>query len=509
MNRTYQTRIVAESKQDACFTAYAQLYNKVERKLFARMQTEQNIAVLKREFLRKFGLTARQFNAMSAELTGKIDSIKRLRDTHIQELTNRIKRAGKVLKKVTEPDKMHQKTRRLVILKQQLAKLKADKESGTVRLCFGSRKLFKAQFNPGANGFTSHADWLKDWQSKRDSQFFVIGSKDETAGCQSCVATVAPDGSINLKLRLPNGFASKYLTLTDMRFAYGHDTVVAAIGRNLSPDKNNWTALSYRFAQDVKGWKVFVTTDIQEPARISRKDLGVIGVDINEHHLAVTETDRFGNPVNSWKIPCVTYGKTKNQRLAVIGDAVKQVTAIACQTVKPLAIEKLDFKKKKSNLEGQGKKYARMLSSLAYTQIQTVLRARVFDAGIEVVEDNPAYTSIIGQNKFASRYGLSVHNAAALVIGRRIMGFSETLPSQLHVTLPLPVRNRSRHVWSKWAVVSRLAKQRVQRSNGRARPDPRGLRPTTLYAPVGTALLETIPFAGEIPDCESSIILFD
>jgi len=71
-----------------------------------------------------------------------------------------------------------------------------------------------------------------------------------------------------------------------------------------------------------------------------------------------------------------------------------------------------------------------------------------------VHEVNPAYTSVIGQYKFKDRYGLSAHNAAALVIGRRFLGFSETLPSQLHGTLSLSVRNRDRHVWSKWAAVS-------------------------------------------------------
>jgi hypothetical protein len=53
-----------------------------------------------------------------------------------------------------------------------------------------------------------------------------------------------------------------------------------------------------------------------------------------------------------------------------------------------------------------------MLSALAYTQIQTITRARAFDAGIRVFEVNPAYSSGIGQYKFASRYGMSGHTAA-------------------------------------------------------------------------------------------------
>ena len=57
--------------------------------------------------------------------------------------------------------------------------------------------------------------------------------------------------------------------------------------------------------------------------------MGAIGVDLNTDHLAVSEIDRFGNFVRSYKIPCVTYGKPTNQRKAIIGDAVKEVVEIA------------------------------------------------------------------------------------------------------------------------------------------------------------------------------------
>ena len=70
-----------------------------------------------------------------------------------------------------------------------------------------------------------------------------------------------------------------------------------------------------------------------------------------------------------------------------------------------------------------------MLSSLAYTQVQTFLRARAFDAGIEVYEVNPAYTSVIGRYKFSGRYGMSAHNAAALVIGDMIWPAMQGAPT--------------------------------------------------------------------------------
>ncbi len=70
-----------------------------------------------------------------------------------------------------------------------------------------------------------------------------------------------------------------------------------------------------------------------------------------------------------------------------------------------------------------------MLSSFAYTKFAKLLKARWFDAGIEVVDVNPAYSSKIGKQQYARRYGLSVHLAAALVPARRAQGFRDRLSS--------------------------------------------------------------------------------
>jgi IS605 OrfB family transposase len=504
--RTYQARISPIAEEDNLLGAYAGLFSKAQRTLFAKLQAGADVAPLKRQFLPKFGITARQFNAMSAELKGKISSIKERRTGLIKESEQRISRAKKVLKEIANPEKRHNKKRRIETLQSRLAIMKADHKAGKVRLCFGSKKLFNAQFHLEDNGYADHAAWLADWQDTRKSQFFVLGSKDETSGCQSCVATVADNGSITLRLRLPDVLSGcgKYLAFNCIRFEHGHEAIVAAIGRNLSNNKDEWQAIGYRFLRDGKGWRVFVTIAVPQVKRISDSRLGVVAVDINSDHLAVTETDRFGNPVEALTIPCVTYGKSKGQRGAVIGDAVKQVMSFVFDCKKPIVIEKLDFQKKKSALESQSAKYARMLSALSYSQIQTTIRARAFDGGIEVLEVNPAYTSVIGQYKFKDRYGLSAHNAAALVIGRRSLGFSETLPSQVHATLPLSARNRSRHVWTKWAVVSR----KTSAALAALRQSQKGSSPSPGCSTEQGTACDTSAWTGEIPVCESSQELF-
>ena len=98
--------------------------------------------------------------------------------------------------------------------------------AGIVRLCFGSKRLWRAQCNLEANGYADHSEWLADWQGSRSSEFFVLGSGDETAGCQLCVATVADNGSLTLRVRMQDCLAQghgKYVTIDNVRFEYGHE----------------------------------------------------------------------------------------------------------------------------------------------------------------------------------------------------------------------------------------------------------------------------------------------
>ena len=105
------------------------------------------------------------------------------------------------------PEWQRQKRRRLGNLKARLEMLDSDIDFGRIRLCFGSRKLWRQQHNLEANGYTGHAEWLRDWRAARSDESLVLGSRDETGVCQLCVAAVADDGTLNLRLRLPDALA--------------------------------------------------------------------------------------------------------------------------------------------------------------------------------------------------------------------------------------------------------------------------------------------------------------
>ena len=90
--------------------------------------------------------------------------------------------------------------------------------------------MWRGQYNLEANGYGSHEEWLADWRDARSGEFFVLGSRDETGGCQLCVAGVAEDGSLTLRLRMPDCLAGehgKYVVIEGVKFAYGHGRTIA------------------------------------------------------------------------------------------------------------------------------------------------------------------------------------------------------------------------------------------------------------------------------------------
>jgi IS605 OrfB family transposase len=477
---TYQTRLSLTPQQEAILEAYAKYMSLVERKLFAGIAAGKNSSYLKTPFLVQFGITARQYNACRVQVEGQIASIKQRRVSQIVEAKERIealeKKIEKLLKQKGNARSIHQKKRRLYQLKCRLKKQEADHKEGKIRLCFGSKKLFRSQFALEANEIASHQEWLSQWQEERNNSFFLLGSKDETSGNQSCTAVIQ-DNSLTLQLRLPNILSNygKHLEIANVSFKYGFESILASLQdckeRNALLKANDplykeyGQAISYRFKKDKKGWLLFASTSLAKPVWRTREGIGAIGIDINANHLAAVETDRYGNSIKSKIIPLNCYGKTSDQTKALIGNVIAELVQWGVSSQKSLVVEKLDFQKKKNELKESGnRKYARMLSSLAYTNILTTIKSRAWRFGVKVKEVNPAYTSVIGRVKFSDRYGLTIHESAALCIARRFQGVSERLPGHLdkipdgksgHVALPLPVRNRGKHVWTLWRQVKK------------------------------------------------------
>ena len=501
MKATYQTRIEANSAAADALSAYARLYGHVERRLFAAGAAGEPFMALKRGYLVHHGISSRLFNSVKVSLEGKVKAVQATQKLRIDDLKRRITKAEKTLAKLEKKGRsfeVHHKRRRLETLRRRLRVLELDRQAGLVRLCFGSRRLWRKQYDLEANGYAGHDEWLADWRDARTGEFFVLGSRDETAGCQLCQASIAEGGSLTLTLRIPDALADrhgKYVTVSGVRFAYGHEQVLAALASNAEYVRcrrehgeksaratDLGQAISYRFKRDAKGWRVFVTTEMEDVPLVTDKRRGAIGVDLNVDHLAVCETDACGNYVNAFRVPLVTYGKARHQAEALIGDAVARVVEYARRVGKPIVVERLDFRQKKAALEGRSRNYSRMLSSFNYAKTLACLLSRGHRQGVEIRQVNPAFSSVIGRVKFMERYGLSVHQAAALVLARRLLGCSERIPRRwvapvgngVRVAFHVPARKRVKHVWTHWGAISGQLRPALaaQHRLGKSSPEP-------------------------------------
>jgi len=497
---------------DDLLSYYARQRHRLWRDLVIK---DGSLAELKKSYIADYGLTARQFNSLAKEVSAKAKGLEELKKERRSKLSmsinatsktiatieKGIKAAGAMIKAIATyrlqvkqwneaggsrrkkpkmPAKirnqftlnlkqdlarqsftLHQKKRRLDILTHKLRKLD---ESTSPSLCFGTKALFRKQFHLEAANLSSHEEWLAEFRQHRSSQAFFIGSSDETAGNQ----TVQYDPKLKtVRLRLPNALPFKdfgtHLVLDNINFPeHLREEFFAALacpGQSSDKKRKSTAPICYRLVRRVnehtaeKAYYLQASFGLPPPELITRRDLGVIGVDLNADHLAVAETDRFGNMIDSFILPFDFKDLRTTQTEALIGD-LSAVLAEHCQSKgKALVIEELDFEEKKKALREEPKVRRSFLSAFAYAQFHQSISSRMRADGVELITINPAYTSLIGAYKYQG-LAISSHEKAALAIARRAQGFSEglrvfqgTLPTQAMMSERTRFTSCPRHVW--------------------------------------------------------------
>lgn len=455
MHATYPATIRCEDNQrhhNAVLSAldtYNHMFNTAARKLYVDwIIQKKDINTLKKDYQTQWGLNARQFNSMRIELQGKVDAVLELNKSAIVDTERHIKKLQRdyhyhngLLPNlrnhvVTDADKetVTKKTTKVMGLKSRLAQAESKRiyqldieKTGNPHLCFGSKKLFHQQFlideshsNHAQSVFESRVEWRSHWLLSRHRTFMLVGSRDETTGNQNCQLRHLQDDTFELKVNLyPKAVSllDRYTTMT-IQIHHGVDYIQECL--------NKGEALTYRFHKGSDGsYRVLISLDRskQAPAIATMpKAMGCIGIDINAAHISVAETDRFGNFITRFDIPVDCKDKTSDQTKDIISLAVKDIIKFAKDVDKPIVVEDLDFVAKKKTLtSGVNKKYNAMLSSFAYNRILSNIKARALDHGIEVIDVNPAYTSMIGKYKYQGHRKLTTHQSAAYVIARRGM----------------------------------------------------------------------------------------
>ena len=361
------------------------------------------------------------------------------------------------------------KTLKIASLKRDLANLETQER---LHICFGSRKLFNAQHHLEENGYHSHEDWKTDWRKKRSGRFYCVGKSQLGGGTMMKVFPLNDDsvsvarplglagrspGEYQLNIRLPRCLRAELGESLNLTFNVADREGRARRGDlnyALSMQKPITTQVFRREHKD-DTWYVHLTTYVPDIPLVHTKKNGCIGIDFNKDHISIAHVKRDGNISYVQEIPFQWKGLTTGQRQARMSDIVTEVVTLAESKNCAIAIESLDFSKKKASMSEESKLYNEMLSNLSTGLFRTALESQCRRFGVELVKVNPAFTSIIGMIKFMSKYGLNSGTSAAMTIARRAMNLSEKMPSCLATP-----EDEARHVWSAWNKVARYLKQR-------------------------------------------------
>jgi IS605 OrfB family transposase len=287
----------------------------------------------------------------------------------------------------------------------------------------------------------------------------MVGSSDESYGNQICQLDLLGK---ELHIRVPyylEPVYGQYVVLPINLPKYGRNELADAWF--------NKQAITYRFIwKNSLSWEIHITVAVKPaPIHTSNVCWGAIGVDLNPGSIGYAFAAQDGNLKTAGNIKTNIQSQPKGRTEAILADAVTLLCDLALQYKCPIVVEKLDFSDKKKRLREMSSRHNRMLSGFAYSKFLQLLKARCFKLGIQVIEVNPAYSSLIGLIKFMSLYGMNSATAAALVLVRRAMRLSERPPAR---TAYQETESR-KHVWCHWRNVAK----RVKGSNRHSFYQPR------------------------------------
>jgi IS605 OrfB family transposase len=293
---------------------------------------------------------------------------------------------------------------------------------------FGGRRLFEKLCKNHLTG-KAREKLKKQWKELRQGTLIAIGSKHEAVKGNRLLRFTELDGKLHLRI-----------TTGKREFIY------AKVLREPSNSKDKWITFmamlleswqtknyfAYTVELKLRDGEIYgsVSFEIPTPEVKYTKENGVIAIDTNASpiHLAIAEVSKTGELLSYQAISLHhLLGLSKNAKDHQEWILANKIVDLAIEKGKAIAVENL--KKLKKGTRGDGKaKLRKILHNWNAKKFLQKLKRVAMLKGVEIVEVNPAYTSVIGMLKYAPQLGIDKDIAGAYVIGRRALGFKEDMP---------------------------------------------------------------------------------
>ena len=438
---TAETRLYIKNNKDIVeyFDEVKKQYGYILRKVYYIIRNNSKIktSLLNTELQNEYSISKRTADSIIKTVQGRINSIKELKKTEIKQKQYKLEKISEKLEKLisvlanlklkAEKNSIKDLTKyRNLKTKVAFLKIKKDKlankikslnyqiETGKFKITFGTKKLFRQH--------------LEEFLNKRDNQMIFLGSKDET-GCNQTfqLKHISKINQFIIKMRKDFKYKDKK---GEERYVYGKCFFNSY--KNLLKEilKSQNSPLTYRIIKRGNKYYLQCIFEINNGnLNLTRNTYGTIGVDFNKGFVTVSQTNKYGHLIGTDKM-MYRFGsgnKTKNDLLLIIN----KLTELAICTGKDIVAEDFNFLKTKSKImkgkSEKGKKYNKMLHSLAYRIFLNRIEQICNRKKVGLIKVNPAWTSWIAKNKFCDKMKLNIHTGASFVIARRGMNIKDVV----------------------------------------------------------------------------------
>jgi len=404
------------------------LFQCAVRTAFNRLLSGMNKGDVEKKVSSMFLINSRYAKDAVMQAQSIQSSQKELLKQHKEEKERSISGLRKKLENISIEEKRETISAKIERLQKELDVLEGHIENSTIpKVIFGGWENFEKR----RDGKLSK----EDWKNLRNNKLYSRGDKSKEGG------------NLNTRIEIVEGGFSLSVAISHLvDFSKTAPRVTGKLWVDVRHKKRLKEHLEDGLIYSIflirgldNKYRVHITLPELVPRMVCNFSNGAIGVDVNPDGIALTEIDNEGNMLDSQFIalPSLTYSRT-TKRDNLIGECAKDIVLIALAKGKGLVIESLNFVKK-----NKGKQFNRMSHNFVYRGLLESIERRAIRCGVAYKQVNCAYTSIIGKYKYATSLGLSFHQAAALVIARRGLGFRERIPRKIQRILSVLITSQT------------------------------------------------------------------
>lgn len=270
--------------------------------------------------------------------------------------------------------------------------VKAGELKSPKRVVFGGRKNLKCR----ERGEITN----EEWKRLRNNQLYSRGDRSK-------------NGNLNLRFIERNKELCLRVNAGDRKWIH----IPAYLPNHADKILSGEMPYGVRVLRKNSGYELRVCFEEDHEPKVGFEK-GAVGVDFNQPTIDLAVTNEQGQlkTIKTIKCHAITSAR-REKREWLIGNLAKKVVDFAKYWKRGLVVERLsDVARRRRNQH-----------EFVHRRMLEAVKRRAEHEGVAVREVNPAYTSVIGEHKYAPYYHITIHQAAALVVARRGQGFSERL----------------------------------------------------------------------------------